>query len=105
MTHVGTLARENGALRFIWETEPEARNKLWKARHELGYAVMATCIGKLVGNWKYAVSLLTVYIQGITTDVCVPISKLPDVLIETKEDLDRSGLRGGASRVFFVPVY
>ena len=39
----------------------------------------------------------SVYFQGITTDVCVPISKLPDVLIETKEDLDRSGLRGTAS--------
>lgn len=73
----GTLARDNGCMEFVWESEEEARNKIWKARHELGYALMATCIGKL----------------GITTDVCVPISKLPEVLIETKQDLEISGLR------------
>ncbi|MCP4380546.1 MAG: FAD-binding protein, partial [Hyphomicrobiales bacterium] len=29
----GSIAEDNGAGRFVWETTPEARNRLWKARH------------------------------------------------------------------------
>lgn len=32
--------------------------------------------------------------QGYSTDVCVPISRLPDVVVETKWDLQDSGLTG-----------
>lgn len=32
--------------------------------------------------------------QGYSTDVCVPISRLPDVVVETKRDLQDSGLTG-----------
>ncbi|KFP06203.1 hypothetical protein N300_08891, partial [Calypte anna] len=32
--------------------------------------------------------------QGYSTDVCVPISRLPDVVVETKQDLQDSGLTG-----------
>lgn len=32
--------------------------------------------------------------QGYSTDVCVPISRLPDVVVETKQDLQASGLTG-----------
>ncbi|KAM5296850.1 putative D-lactate dehydrogenase, mitochondrial isoform 3-T3 [Glossophaga mutica] len=32
--------------------------------------------------------------QGYATDVCVPISRLPEILVQTKEDLKTSGLTG-----------
>lgn len=32
--------------------------------------------------------------QGYSTDVCVPISRLPDVVVETKQDLQDSGITG-----------
>lgn len=70
------IAKENGGADFIFEKEQEARTKLWKARHQWYYAGLALRPGK----------------KGFTTDVCVPISKLPDVLLETKKDLEMSML-------------
>jgi D-lactate dehydrogenase (cytochrome) len=32
--------------------------------------------------------------RALSTDVCVPISKLADVIVETQEDLRQSGLFG-----------
>lgn len=32
--------------------------------------------------------------QGYSTDVCVPISRLPEILVQTKKDLQASGLTG-----------
>ena len=32
--------------------------------------------------------------RAITTDACVPISKLPEMLIRTREDIDEAGLTG-----------
>lgn len=54
----------------------EERNKLWKARHDAWYAMMAVRPGG----------------KGYTTDVCVPISLLPDMITSAKEDLDSSNL-------------
>lgn len=34
--------------------------------------------------------------QGYATDVCVPISRLPEILVQTEEDLKASGLTGAA---------
>lgn len=34
--------------------------------------------------------------QGYSTDVCVPISRLPEILVQTKKDLQASGLTGSA---------
>ena len=44
----GELAKENGASEFIWEEDPEARSKLWHARHEWYYAGLALEPGKQV---------------------------------------------------------
>ena len=47
-------------------------------------------------------------VQCLTTDVCVPISKLPQVVMETREDLNSSGLIKGAVNSllkFRVPVH
>lgn len=51
---------------------------MWKARHAVFYATLA-----MRPNWKCYV-----------TDVCVPISHLPELLEATKEDIERSGVIG-----------
>lgn len=43
---------------------------------------------------KVYIGLYTVSVKGFATDVCVPISKLPEVLLETKQDLDNSPFTG-----------
>lgn len=58
--------------------DQEERNLLWKARHSVFYA---TCAQR--PNTKCYV-----------TDVCVPISKLPELLATTKDDIDRAGVYG-----------
>ena len=32
--------------------------------------------------------------RGVATDACVPVSKLPEMLIKTREDIDAAGLTG-----------
>ncbi|GFS49467.1 probable D-lactate dehydrogenase, mitochondrial [Nephila pilipes] len=63
---------------FMWSTSIEERNKLWKARHEIFYAILAQKPGYKV----------------VTTDVCVPISQLTKMIVKTKEDIMNSGLLG-----------
>ncbi len=61
---------------FEWATRPEDRSRLWKARHNAYYAAMALQPGT----------------QGFATDACVPISRLADCVLETKADVEASGL-------------
>jgi D-lactate dehydrogenase (cytochrome) len=70
------LTAENGGSAFQWESKPEERTRLWKARHAAYYAALALAPGK----------------QGFATDACVPISRLADCLLETKEDARATGL-------------
>ncbi|XP_049720910.1 probable D-lactate dehydrogenase, mitochondrial isoform X1 [Elephas maximus indicus] len=72
------ITRHNGASHFSWAKEPEERSRLWAARHNVWYAVLALRPG----------------CKGYSTDVCVPISRLPEILVQTKEDLKASGLTG-----------
>ena len=58
------------------EVEAEAQNRLWRARHNLAFAVMATAPGKRL----------------MTTDVCVPISEMPDAIHRIRVVLDEQGL-------------
>jgi D-lactate dehydrogenase (cytochrome) len=73
---VEDIARENGAISFEWATTPEARATLWHARHNVLYATMAARPG--AKPW--------------TSDVCVPISRLSDCILETQDDLRRSNI-------------
>ena len=73
---VGTIVSEFGGGGFQWETEAEARSKLWQARHDAYYAAQAMSPGR----------------KGWPTDVCVPISRLAECIIETKKDLRESFL-------------
>jgi D-lactate dehydrogenase (cytochrome) len=73
---VGEIAEEFGGGDFQWASRPEDRNKLWQARHDAYYAVLALRPG----------------CKGWATDVCVPISALTQCLLETRKDIDASGL-------------
>jgi D-lactate dehydrogenase (cytochrome) len=73
---VETVAQDHGGSAFEWATKPEDRSRLWKARHNAYYAAMALAPGK----------------QGFATDACVPISRLTDCVLDTRADIERSGL-------------
>ncbi len=73
---VSGLAHGHGGGNFQWASTPEERGKLWKARHDAYYAAVNLRPGSI----------------GWATDVCVPISRLPDCITETKADLDRASM-------------
>jgi len=73
---VEAIARDYGAASFTWATDAEARNRLWKARHDAYWAGIAMVPGS----------------RGLATDVCVPISRLAEALLGAKEDIEASGL-------------
>lgn len=73
---VAAIARENGASRFEWADKPEDRSRLWKARHDALYAAMALRPGS----------------RAMITDVCVPMSRLTECVLETRADIDCSEL-------------
>ena len=64
------LAAERGGHAFQWASRLEDRERLWQARHDALYAALALRPGA----------------RGWTTDVCVPISRLADCVVETKLD-------------------
>jgi D-lactate dehydrogenase (cytochrome) len=67
---VQAIATERGGRGFEWATRLEDRDRLWQARHHALYAAIALRPGS----------------RGWTTDVCVPISRLAECVIETKQD-------------------
>jgi D-lactate dehydrogenase (cytochrome) len=72
------LAAENAGSDFSWVTRPEDRARLWRARHDAYFATLALRPGA----------------KAWSTDACVPISRLADCIVESKNDLDRSTLTG-----------
>lgn len=73
---VQAVASDHGGGAFQWATQTEQRNALWKARHDVTYANKALRPGCEI--WA--------------TDVCVPISRLAECILQTKEDLRHSFL-------------
>ena len=67
---VQALASERGGRGFEWATRLEERERLWHARHNVHFAALALRPG--CRSWA--------------TDVCVPISRLSDCVLETKAD-------------------
>jgi len=56
---------------FHWATRPEERNQLWDARHNAYFA----CLQIRPGS------------RAVSTDVCVPISRLAECVHETMDDV------------------
>jgi D-lactate dehydrogenase (cytochrome) len=74
----GEIAVDHGGHGFEWSSKTEDRNRLWKMRHDAYYAILASRKGA----------------TAIVTDVCVPISRLADALLETQTDIAQSGITG-----------
>lgn len=73
-TMVQEIAKESGGLYFNWATQTEDRNKLWTARHNAFFASMQLKPG----------------CRGVSTDVCVPISRLAESIDITIQELAKS---------------
>ena len=63
---------------FEFEADEAARERLWEARHEAGLAITRLNPDK----------------KPMTTDVCVPISDLPDALAHARETIAGQGFDG-----------
>ena len=72
---VEAIAADYGGEGFAWATDAEERNRLWKARHDAYWAGLA-----LKPGWR-----------ALTTDVCVPISRLAEALVGAKEEAEALG--------------
>ena len=71
-------AKEKGSKSFDFAKNVDEAAELWSARKDALWSVMAKRRDENDHVW--------------TTDVAVPISRLPDIIEETKEDMSRSGL-------------
>ena len=75
-TSVQEIATEFGGEEFEWASTPEERTRLWSARHNTYFAALQSRPG----------------CRAISTDTCVPISRLADCLLESVEETEASGL-------------
>jgi D-lactate dehydrogenase (cytochrome) len=75
-TAVQSIAHEHGGEAFQWASTPEERSRLWAARHRAYFAGMAANPG----------------CRTVTTDACVPISRLAEAIGESVREADESGL-------------
>ena len=73
---VKEISTEEGGSDFQWSTREQEKQKLWEARHNAYYAALAMRPGS----------------KGWPTDVCVPISRLADCILETRSDIEESKL-------------
>jgi len=73
---VQDIARENGGMDFEWTTKPEDRTRLWTARHQAYFA----CLQLRPGS------------RAVSTDVCVPSSRLTECIVETSKDISRASM-------------
>jgi D-lactate dehydrogenase (cytochrome) len=75
---VQKLAKATGSKSFEFAKNASEQADLWSARKEALWSVMAMKENETDHVW--------------TGDVAVPISRLPDIINETKDDLKKSGL-------------
>ncbi|OGA37825.1 MAG: hypothetical protein A3G26_06390 [Betaproteobacteria bacterium RIFCSPLOWO2_12_FULL_65_110] len=73
---VQEIAHANGGMAFQWATRAEERNKLWQARHDAYFA----CLQLRAGT------------RCVSTDVCVPISRLIECIVQTAGDIERASM-------------
>ncbi|MCJ1473920.1 D-lactate ferricytochrome c oxidoreductase [Lambiella insularis] len=75
---VQKIAKSSGSKSFEFAKSADERAELWSARKEALWSVMAKRRDESDHVW--------------TTDVAVPMSGLPDIIEQTKEDMSSSGL-------------
>lgn len=73
---VQQIVADHAGSGFAWATRPEERSRLWNARHNAYFAMLQLKPG----------------CRALTTDVCVPISRLAQCVVETEVDLRNSSL-------------
>ncbi len=73
---VQEIAAEHGGNAFEWASTPEERTRLWAARHNSYFAALQSRPGCRI----------------ISTDTCVPISRLADCLLDSVAEADASGI-------------
>ncbi|KQW68633.1 MULTISPECIES: FAD-binding oxidoreductase [unclassified Methylibium] len=73
---VQALTTDLGGEDFQWATTPEERTRLWTARHHAYFSALQTRPG----------------CRAVTTDTCVPISRLAECINETVAEADESGI-------------
>jgi D-lactate dehydrogenase (cytochrome) len=72
----GEIAADLGGGPFAWTTNTEERTKLWQARHDAYWAAVALRPGT----------------RPFATDVCVPLSRLAECVVETQRDIAARGM-------------
>ena len=70
------IAAEFGSSDFKWTVDAQERAKLWKARHDAYWASKA----------------LAPYLDVLSTDICVPISRFAECVTQTQADIVENGL-------------
>jgi D-lactate dehydrogenase (cytochrome) len=73
---VQEIASGHGGQAFEWASTPEERTRLWTARHNMFFAALQSRPG----------------CRAISTDTCVPISRLADCLLDSVAEVDASGI-------------
>ncbi len=73
---VQEIASEHGGEGFQWATTPEERTRLWTARHRAYFAGMQLKPG----------------CRTVTTDTCVPISRLAEAVVQASEEAEAAGV-------------
>lgn len=73
---VQAITADAGGENFEWATTPEDRTRLWTARHKAYFAGMQTNPG----------------CRTVTTDTCVPISRLAEIIDASVDEAEACGL-------------
>lgn len=74
----GDIVADFGGTDFKWSTRAEDRKALWAMRHNAYYAQLSLRPGA----------------SAVVTDICVPISRLAQAVLETQADIAASPLQG-----------
>jgi D-lactate dehydrogenase (cytochrome) len=72
--NVQAIANQHGCADFRWSANENERTKMWQGRRDVPWASLALRPGS----------------KMLATDVCVPISRLSECIVETREDLAKS---------------
>ena len=76
VAQVKAIAGEFDGSEFQWASRTEDRNRLWQARHDAYFAGLQLRPGA----------------RAVSTDVCVPISRLAECIAETEDDIARASM-------------